>query len=272
MSYRFRTRTTVTALATLAIVNASASAQIFVTSPSLQERIAHAGEEYAGTIDVRNTSATAQKVSVRVVDYSFQADGSNRYDDAGTRPRSNATWLTLSARTLEVPPLQQATLAYVVRVPHADSLRGSYSSMVLVTGISRDEPIAGGNRGRANAGLHSRLSFGVQLATHLSGPAVSQFAMENVVLSAPASHERTLSLTLRNTGERAQRPMMSLELYRADGQLVASQKSQRGLIYPGSSVRQQFVLTGIPSGTYRALIQADAGGDDLYALQSDVRF
>lgn len=272
MSHPLRLRTIWLALALLAIAGAHASAQILVTSPSVQERVARPGEEYAGTIDVRNTSTTAQKVSIRVVDYSFQADGTNRYDSAGTRPRSNAPWLTLTARTLEIPPQQQTTLGYVVRVPRSDSLHGSYASMVLVTGIPRDEPTVSGTRGRANAGLHSRLSFGVQLATHLSGSAATQFAMEQLAISAPSSPERTLSVTVRNTGERAQRPMMSLELYRADGQLVASRKSQRGLIYPGSSVRQEFVLTGIPAGTYRALIQADAGEDDLFALQSDVRF
>jgi hypothetical protein len=76
---------------------------------------------------------------------------------------------------------------------------------------------------------------------------------------------------VRNTGERAQRPLVSLELYTEDGRLIATRKTQRGLIYPGSSVRQNFALASIPRGTYRALLQVDTG-DDLFALPAAVRF
>jgi hypothetical protein len=96
--------------------------------------------------------------------------------------------------------------------------------------------------------------------------------MTELALSTSASHDRVLSLVVGNTGERALRPLVSLELYAGNGRVVATRKTQRGLIYPGSSVRQEFVLTGVPAGAYRALIQVDAGEDDVFALQSDVKF
>jgi hypothetical protein len=272
MSSASLARATVVALLSLPGAIASARAQIIVTSPSVLEHTARPGEQYSGTVDVRNTSTEAQKVNVRVVDYAFQADGTNSYDAPGSQPRSNAAWLTTSTRTLEIPPRQQATLGYIVRVPASDTLRGSYSCMVMVSAAPHDDVSGDAAHGKSGPGLHSRLSFGVQLATHLAGPATTRFNMEHLAIATTASHDRTISLTVRNTGERAQRPIMSLELYREDGQLVASRKAQRGLIYPGSSVRQEFVLTGIPAGKYRALIQADAGEDDVFALQSDVRF
>jgi hypothetical protein len=261
-------RTTAAALALLAALAPDSTAQILVTSPTVMEHTAHAGERYTGTIDVLNTTSTSQTVTVQVVDYSFQADGTNRYDEPGSQPRSNARWLTLGTRSLEIPAQQRTSLDYAVQVPAGDGLRGSYASLVLVSSSPRAaRPTT--IHGRASAGVSTKLSFGVQVVTQLAGNAETRLGLEQLATTA---QERTIALTVRNTGERAQRPLLSLELYREDGQLVTTRTAQRGLIYPGSSVRQVFTLAGVPAGKYRALIQAVAGEDDVFALQSDVRF
>jgi hypothetical protein len=251
----------------------AAHAQILVSSANVMEHAARPGERYDSAIEIRNTSSTLQTVSIRVADYSFQADGTTRYDEPGTRPRSSARWLTLSTRSLEIPPLQVASVRYTIQVPADDALRGSYASLVLVAPSTVDEGPAAASRGaRTGAGLRTRLSFGVQIATHIAGPASSRFGLEQLATRTSSSGEREIALTVRNAGERAQRPVVSLDLYRDDGQLVATRRSQRGLIYPGSSVRQTFTVVGVPSGTYRALIQVDTGEEDVFAVQPTVRF
>jgi hypothetical protein len=250
---------------------APARAQVTVLTPTVMERTAERGSRYESSIVVRNLTASTQLVTARVVDYSFQADGTSRYDDPGSQSRSNATWLTLAPRTVEVPPHQTISLAYAVQVPRGAALAGSYSSMVLVTAQPRQQAAAVVGHGRASAGIRSDLSYGIQVVTHLAGPAAVRYGLEQLVASSSGDSTQALAVTVRNTGERAQRPIVSLELYSEDGRLIATRKTQRGLIYPGSSVRQTFALSAVPRGAYRALIQVDTG-DDLFALPAAVRF
>jgi hypothetical protein len=255
----------------LAPMLAPARAQVTVLTPTVMERAAARGSRYESSIVVRNLTASTQLVTARVVDYSFQADGTSRYDDPGTQPRSNAAWLTLAPRTLEVPAKQTVTLNYSVQVPQDAALAGSYSSMVLVTAQPRQPVVAAAAQGRANAGITSDLSYGIQVVTHLDGPAAVRFGLEQLVASSRGDSAQVLAVTVRNSGERAQRPIVSLELYTEDGRLITTRKTQRGLIYPGSSVRQTFALSPVPRGAYRALLQVDTG-DDLFALPAAVRF
>jgi hypothetical protein len=250
---------------------APAAAQVTVLTPSVMERTAARGARYESSIIVRNSTPVVQVVTARVADYSFQADGTSRYDEPGTHPRSNAAWLTLAPRTIEVPPNQTVSLAFSVQVPQGAELAGSYSSMVLVMGKPRQQASLAVGHGRANAGIRSDLSYGIQVVTHLDGPAQARFGMDQIVASNAGDSDRALAFTVRNTGERAQRPVVSLELYTEDGRLVTTQRSQRGLIYPGSSVRQTFALRAVPKGSYRALLQVDTG-DDVFALPTAVRF
>jgi len=244
-------------------------AQIMVSSPSVVEQTARPGGQYTGTIVVQNMSGVTQRITARVVDYSFDADGTSRYDDPGSHPRSSARWIALSPRATEIPPKKSVALAYTVRVPAIDTLAGSYSSMVLVTTPLQQGDVLQPHGGRANAGIKSDMSYGIQLATHLGGDAPSRFAMGQLTTATRADRSRELAVTVRNTGARAQRPIVSIELYTESGRLVASQKAQRGLIYPGSSVRQIFRLPSVPRGSYRALLQTDTG-EDIFAMQARV--
>jgi len=266
----FSARAAVLALV-LAPVLAPMNAQVTVLTPTVVEQTATHGERYESSIVVRNSTTTTQVVTARIVDYSFQADGTSRYDEPGSQARSNAAWLTLAARTIDVPPNQTVNLSYTVQVPTASAVTGSYSSMVLITGQPKHQVDAAIGHGRANAGIRSDLSYGIQVVTHLDGPAVARFGMDQLVASSSGDSSQALAITVRNTGDRAQRPIVSLELYTEDGRLVASRKSQRGLIYPGSSVRQTFELSPVPKGAYRALLQVDTG-DDVFALPAAVRF
>lgn len=259
-----------TALALFAY-GAPVGAQIMVSSPSVVEQTTRPGGEYTGTIVVQNISTVAQQITARVVDYSFDADGTSRYDDPGSQPRSSARWIALSPRTTEIPPKKSVALTFTVRVPAIDTLAGSYSSMVLVTTPLQQGDVVRPRGGRANAGIKSDMSYGIQLATHLGGVAPSRFAMGHLTAVTGADRSRDIAVTVRNTGDRAQRPIVSVELYTEDGRLVASQKAQRGLIYPGSSVRQTFRLASVPRGSYRALLQTDTG-EDIFAMQARVAF
>ena len=81
-----------------------------------------------------------------------------------------------------------------------------------------------------------------------------------------------LDLTVVDTGERGYRPVLWVEVYDATGVLRAKGKQSRGLLYPGTSLRQHYDLGALPSGTYKALVFADTGVEPVFAAQFTVVF
>src|SRR5471032_2112473 len=123
------------------ILPAAASAQIAVLSSTVEEKTAVRGEKYTGTIIVSNPGAQPQVARIYQTDYRFAADGTAHYDDPGTQPRSNATWITPQATRITIPANSQVAVPYSVVVPQGDSLRGTYWSLIMVEGPTA-EPTA----------------------------------------------------------------------------------------------------------------------------------
>ena len=84
--------------------------------------------------------------------------------------------------------------------------------------------------------------------------------------------KRALRFDFVNTGERANRYVMSLELNNEAGELVRKASQTRGLLYPGSGARQQFDLGVVPRGAYTAVLVADGGGDQIFGGQFKVAY
>ena len=61
-------------------------------------------------------------------------------------------------------------------------------------------------------------------------------------------------------------------MYDANGALRAKAKQSRGLLYPGTSLRQHFDLGALPAGTYKAVVFADTGEDSVFATQYTITF
>lgn len=259
-------------LATLA--GAPAAAQIAVVSDAVEEKTAAAGESYAGTIRIRNTSGRAQEVKLYQTDYAFFADGRTIYGEPGSGPRSNARWVTMSPARLTLAPGAEGTVSYRVAVPAAAAQRGSFWSMVMV------EPIEAGSAEsaqpaparKAQLSVQTRTRFGVQVVTHVGDEGARTLEFGTPRATNAAGGARSLEVDLANTGDRAFRPVLRLELFTADGAPAGRVESGRGLVYPGTSLRQRFELAGIPAGTYDALVVADAGGDDVFGARYKVTF
>ncbi|HEX2188413.1 MAG TPA: hypothetical protein VHG51_05915, partial [Longimicrobiaceae bacterium] len=247
--------------ATLATLAAPAAAQISVVSATVNERQARPGETYAGTILIRNSGPEPHEAKLYQTDYRFFADGRTLFETAGSRPRSNAGWITLSPSRVVVPPGGEATVRYTVAVPATGEASGSYWSTVMVEGVGRDSPEASGGRpARVQVGLRTTVRYAVQVATHLAG-GTTMVDFAGVAVASPPEGGRALELDVLNPGERAYRLDLSVELFDALGAPAGKLSSRRGLLYPGSSLRQSFGLPALPPGSYRALVIADTGGD-----------
>ncbi|HEX8209375.1 MAG TPA: hypothetical protein VF584_04230 [Longimicrobium sp.] len=253
-----------------------ASAQIAVLSSTVEERSAAAGESYEGTIRVRNTTGIAQEIKVYQTDYGFHSDGRTEYGDPGSTPRSNARWLSVSPARFTLAPGGEGTVSFRVAVPAAPAPgpRGSFWSLVMM------EPIAAGSAESAQrpAGRKREVSiqtvtrFGVQVVTHLADEGERTLAFAPPRATVAAGGAKMLEVDVSNTGDRAYRPTLRLELFTADGAPAGRVESERGLVYPGTSLRQRFDLGRIPAGSYDALVVADAGEDAVFGARYKVTF
>jgi hypothetical protein len=261
----------IAALATC-LVPAVSRAQIAVLSSTVEEKIAVAGQQYTGTIIVSNPGTQPQVARIYQTDYRFAADGTAHYDDPGSTPRSNASWIKPQASRIVVPPNSQVAVPYSVSVPQGDTLRGTYWSLIMVEGSPSEATAQTAANGKPALALGAVMRYAVQLATHIqnSGTRTVQFISPSAVKSA--SGAAALDVDMMDSGERGYRPTLWVEVYDAEGTLRAKAKQSRGLLYPGTSLHQHFDLGTLPSGTYKAVIFADTGEDSVYATQFTINY
>jgi hypothetical protein len=240
-----------------------ADAQIAVVGSTVEEHTAAPGQSYEGTILIRNLTTTPQSVRIYKSDYLFYADGTSHFDDAGTTPRSNANWIKPSASSVVVPPMGELTVGYTISVPANDTLRGTYWSAIMVEGAPTAPPPAAAKQ----VGIGAVVRYAVQLATHLPKTGSRKVAFANQVLSTDSTGHRVVEMDVQNTGDRAYRPNLWIELYDASGVLRGRREQQRGLLYPGTSLKQRFVFDALPAGSYKAVVFADSGDDAVFATQ-----
>lgn len=247
-----------------------ALAQIAVVGSTVEERVAAAGESYVGTIVVRNLTQQDQPVRIYQTDYLFFADGTSHFNEPGSSPRSNATWITPTVRSLLVAPQSEMTVTYTVTVPGGDTLSGTYWSAIMVEGAPTEAGRPSG--GRPQVGVGSVMRYAVQVATHIRATGSRKVAFANSRFLTNPDSSQSFELEVLNAGERAYRPALWIEVYDQEGVLRANDRQERGLLYPGTSLKQVFALGRLPAGTYRAIVFADSGEDAVFASQYTLRF
>jgi len=251
---------------------AAARAQIAVLSSTVEERIAVPGEKYTGTIIVSNPGAQPQVARIYQTDYRFASDGTAHYDDPGSSPRSNASWITPQATRITVPPNSQVAVPYSVAVPQGDSLRGTYWSLIMVEGATTEPSAAGSAAGKPAMSVGAVMRYAIQLATHIQNSGTRTVKFSSAAAAKTAAGGAALDVDMLNTGERGYRPTLWVEVYDEKGVLRAKAKQSRGLLYPGTSLHQHFDLGTLPSGTYKAVVFADTGEDSVFATQYTISF
>ncbi|MEO7103136.1 MAG: hypothetical protein ABI311_07075 [Gemmatimonadaceae bacterium] len=254
------------------LIPVAAHSQISVLSSTVEEKIAVPGEMYTGSITISNASTRPQVARIYQTDYRFAADGTAHYDDPGSSPRSNASWVKPQANRIVVPPSSQVVVPYSVSVPSADTLRGTYWSLIMVEGAAVEPPATTSGTAKQAITVGAVIRYAIQLATHIqnSGTRTVQFTAPNAARTA--ARAAVLDVDVTDNGERAFRPTLWVEVYDSTGTLRAKARQVRGLLYPGTSLHQHFELGTLASGTYKAVIFADTGEDSVFATQYTINF
>ena len=222
------------------------------------------GEHMDGRILVQNTGQEVIELEAYQTDYWFASDGTNRYDDAGSLPRSNAKWIHVAPQQLRVPAGETLSFSYTVDVPADADLVGSYWSMLMVAPIT--QPVAPeGRPGERHVSVQTVMRYGLQLITE-----VGQGAGSIKVLSAGLAEGDggvRMDLELENVGTRHVRPRVWLEIFDTTGAAIGRWEGESKRLYPTTSARIAIPLTGLPAGQYTDLMVADLGNDEVFGAQ-----
>lgn len=242
------------------------NASIVVLNGLTHESQAQPGETYRGIIQIQNAAKEETKgVRIYLRDYWFSYTGESRHDPAGTLKRSNAGWINYNPELLNLEPGEKATIDFEVTVPDADSLAGSYWSVIMVEGITTPDT-ANASRGVT---INTAIRYAVQIVTNIGNTGTRDIKFLGLDL-AKKDENNLLNVFVENTGERLLRPELALELFDEQGNSAGIVKADRRKTYPGTSVGITLNLEGIEPGKYTGVLVADC--DEDYVFGTNVSF
>lgn len=236
------------------------------------QKTAKLGEIYKGSILIKNNSAEPGEAKVYQTDYTFCFDGSNNYGPPGKLERSNANWLAFNPHRLIIPPGEVLTVNYTVKVPDNPNLVGTYWSMLMVEDIPKTSPESSQpEKGKTKIGITQVMRYGVQMITNIgdTGERNLKFLQTKLLKEA---EKRILQVDIENIGQSLLKSSLWAELYDESGRYIGRFDGGRKHLYPGTSVRYKVDLTDTPEGTYKALVVADCGGDDIFGANYNFKF
>lgn len=239
-----------------------AAAAIVVLSTLAHEHTLAPGENFEGTIFLRNSGSETATARVSQTDYTYTADGANDYGTPGNAARSNARWLAPATTLVTIPAQQVVALHYRGKIPAGSSLQGSYWSIIMVENAA----------GPVDAsGISTITRYGIQVITHIgqTGARSVRFARRECQQDEKGA---AVLLDLENDGQRLIFPRLWIELFDHEGKKIGRFGGDSVRLYPACSARYRVALPAIPAGTYQALLLADCGGDQMVGMQSDLVF
>lgn len=253
----------VTAMLIGASIPGVISASVSVSSGLTHVHEVALGEQCDGAIVLDNPGQTTERVEIYQTDYRFTADGHSYYDDPGTLPRSNASWIRLGQSTVDIPPGSSVTVPYRIRVPAGKGMVGTYWSMVMVEmagSIDSEAPIMSSAKDEKSIvlGIKQKFRYGIQIVTNIGGTGKKKLTFSNPSLQrAESSGELALSVDLANAGERMLTPSMWVEVYDKAGAKLGRSDGRDVKLYPDTSSRSTIALGSLAPGSYRVIAVAD---------------
>jgi hypothetical protein len=250
-----------------------ADAGISIEGGLTHEKVSKAGETYQGEIVIKNQEDTPQELKIYQSDYRFNYEGETIYGEPGKDARSNAGWISFNPSRVTIPPKEKATISYTITVPGDQSLVGTYWSMLMIEGLPMGSPESEGTQKekKLSMGITQIMRYAVQVVTHIgdTGTRKIKFIQTKILKEKNA---RILQVDVENEGERLLRPQMWTELYAPDGTSLGRFQGEQYRVYPNTSKRFRIDISKVPAGTYKALVVADCGENDLIGIQYTLKF
>ena len=224
------------------------------------------GETYTGQIIIQNTKESEQMVSLYLRDYLFYKSGEIKYDEPGNMARSNTHWIKLSPANAILSPLEKKVISYEIKVPEQLSLDGTFWSVVM---LESKRPV-GDNAYQTGLQINTQVRYAVQLITNVGtkhsgkGLEISDVRLTKIK-RAPA-----ISVDVANAGAWLLTPHITIELFDNQGNSVGVFRTSKRKTFPQTSLRFLLNLEGTSPGSYKALLLADCGEENVYGMNLNI--
>jgi hypothetical protein len=260
------------ALVLTCLATPRAQARVSIIGGLTHEKQAALNETYEGSIIVKNKGDRTEEIRIYQTDYLYYFDGTNDYNQPGKLVRSNANWISFNPHRLTIPARSTAKIDYTVKVPDDPNLQGSYWSMIMIEEIPATSPLSSQpETAEFQVGIIQIVRYAIQMTTHINdtGERKLEFLQTQLLREG---EQRVLQVDIENTGQRFLAPYLWVDLYDRTGRYIGRFDCDRKRIFPGASVRYKVDLTNVPEGDYKALVVADAGGDDIFGGNYNLKF
>jgi len=244
--------------------------QGFSISPSRLSFTGNPGETVAQTISLSNTSQAILNFSTRILDFDRDSLGNKLYYDPGTRPSSNAKWLTMSSTSVRLLPGETKKLNISMAIPAV--AKTNAQSMIFFTQVKDQSSAAIAGK---SIGVSILMEMGVQVyytPNGLNAGELEFLAFEDRgTVSDGKLKLRRLMLKIHNTGDINKDAFVRLEL-------TNKETGEEHKIDPASIAMMpqatQWVTFNLPielTGKFLAVALLDAGAAyDLKIAEKEV--
>jgi hypothetical protein len=220
------------------------------------------GGSYEGSIQLKNLGNKAEEVRIYMKDYFYFADGRSVYEAPGSNERSNALWIEFFPNILTIAPRAEAEIGYRVQIPDRPELAGTYWSLLFVEEVptQTDTPKS---EDSFTLSITQVVRYGIQLVTEIGDTGYGLLAIENPAVNQE-DQRNALEIDVINTGTIWLQPTFTCTIFDLLGNELEVVEGGEKRLYPGTSAKLAFRLSELVSGKYRALVLADAGGENLF--------
>ncbi len=225
------------------------------------------GDVIKGEIKIQNSEDYDQEVKIYQTDLLYNFEDYTFYNEPVSHPRSNAEWINFSPKSTIVKANETRYIQYEITIPEADSLKGTYWSVLMVEGVNPINPELTGN-----LNINTITRYAIQIINEIGnkGNGNLEFLPPTLV------HEGEnlfLAVDLINTGEHYIAPEVSIELFNEAGESAKIIKASKKGLYPGTSSRFRLELKELEGGqTYQALIIAAGKDEDVFGIEYTLYF
>jgi hypothetical protein len=238
----------------------------FVVSPMEHHLRILAGQRGGSTILLRNNGQRALTLKLYLTDSRFGMDGREEDVPPGTVERSCAPWIGLGAELLELQPGEMRQITVELVVP--EDARGSFWTKLYVEEMSAPEATRQEEGGRSYQ-VFMRQRMGVRIFESVPGTEEPGAVVSRVRVEAKGSGDRTLTVSVQNTGNSLLQCHGRIEVRNSRGEVVETLKPGTDgefFVFPGAGrelpVRSSLSLS---ADSYTVLAVVDYGGEDLVA-------
>lgn len=151
------------------------------------------GQVFNQLVEISNTGTRPLLFNVSVKDWERDSTGNKVYYKPGTLPASNARWLEVVPRTIEIPPGSKKSVTVMMRVP--DTSAGVTNSMLFFTQVVEQQPAAEKSKA-GGIGISIQLEFGIHI--YNTPPGFSKRELDFIEFK---DSKRNIALKIKNTGE-----------------------------------------------------------------------